>query len=129
MAEPVQEPEKSIDEIREDLTKMRILVTQMNEKRALENVELALLDLKRFGSAQLIIDSISTVHDIMAAEYNQKYFPRSPAVVAGKKQKENIPVKNKNQEKKDQEKKELEKPSETTAIKQEEIPESEKTEQ
>jgi hypothetical protein len=75
MADETKEP--TFEEMKAELVKTQTLFNQMKEKRVLENFEIAMLDLRRSGSAKTVIDSVEAVYNLMAVEYNQKYFPQA----------------------------------------------------
>ncbi len=75
MSDETKEP--TFEEMKADYSKMQVILAQMKEKRVLENFEIAMLDLRRSGSAKTVIDSVEAVYNLMAVEYNQKYFPQA----------------------------------------------------
>ena len=81
MSDETKEP--TFEEMKADYSKMQVILAQMKEKRVLENFEIAILDLKRAGSSKIVIESVEAVYNIMAVEYNQKYFPQiAPGAMA-----------------------------------------------
>jgi DNA-directed RNA polymerase subunit H (RpoH/RPB5) len=109
MADETKEP--TFEEMKAELVKTQTLLNQMKEKRVLENFEIAMLDLRRSGSAKTVIDSVEAVYNLMAVEYNQKYFPQAaPGAMARRagKQKPKPP-----EEKPDETKTEEAKPEDT----------------
>jgi len=65
---------------------MEETVEQLKKKRVIENLELALVDLQRYQSSPIIINTIAQIHDMFAEEYNAVYaVPESPKVEDEKK--------------------------------------------